>query len=43
MREPLGLEWREIQPDMVLTGESCPLESFGVFVEIARNVRVWCT
>lgn len=37
MREPLGLEWREIQPDMVLTGKVVRLESFGVFVEIGAE------
>ena len=37
MREPLGLEWREIQPEMVLHGKIVRLETFGVFVELGAE------
>jgi ribosomal protein S1 len=37
MKEPLGLEWREIKPDMTVEGTVVRLESFGVFVEIGAE------
>ncbi|HOA21939.1 MAG TPA: S1 RNA-binding domain-containing protein [Anaerolineaceae bacterium] len=37
MREPLGLEWREIQPENVYHGKIVRLEQFGVFVEIGAE------
>ena len=37
MREPLGMEWREIQPEMVLHGKIVRLETFGVFVELGAE------
>lgn len=37
MIEPLAYEWRELKPDMVLTGKVIRLETFGVFVEIGAE------
>jgi ribosomal protein S1 len=37
MIKPLQLEWREIQPDMVLKGKVTRLEKFGVFVDIGAE------
>ena len=37
MIEPLALEWREIEKDMVLTGKVIRLEKFGVFVDIGAE------
>jgi ribosomal protein S1 len=37
MKEPLELEWREIKPDMVLSGKVVRLENFGAFVEIGTE------
>jgi len=37
MKEPLGLEWREIKPDMTIKGTVVRLETFGVFVEIGAE------
>lgn len=37
MHEPLGLDWRDIQPEMVLHGKVVRLETFGVFVEIGAE------
>jgi ribosomal protein S1 len=37
MVKPLGLEWREIEPDMVLKGTVTKLEKFGVFVDIGAE------
>jgi predicted RNA-binding protein with RPS1 domain len=37
MIEPLGLEWREIQPDMVVKGKVVRLESYGAFVDIGAE------
>ncbi|MFZ3069791.1 MAG: S1 RNA-binding domain-containing protein [Anaerolineaceae bacterium] len=37
MHEPLGLDWRDIQPEMVLHGKVVRLESFGAFVEIGAE------
>ena len=37
MHEPLGLEWREIQPEMVLHGKIVRLEDFGAFVELGAE------
>ena len=37
MIEPLALEWREIEQDMVLTGKVSRLEKFGVFVDIGAE------
>jgi predicted RNA-binding protein with RPS1 domain len=37
MKEPLALEWREIQPDMALHGKVVRLESFGAFVDIGAE------
>lgn len=34
MLEPLGLEWREIKPDMELVGTVTRIEKYGVFVDI---------
>ena len=37
MKEPLGLEWREIKPGMSIKGEIVRLETFGAFVEIGAE------
>lgn len=37
MKEPLGLEWREIKPGMTVKGTVIRLETFGVFVEIGAE------
>lgn len=37
MIEPLVLEWREIEPDMVVKGKVVRLESYGAFVEIGAE------
>jgi predicted RNA-binding protein with RPS1 domain len=37
MIEPMGLEWREIQPDMIVKGKIVRLETYGVFVDIGAE------
>ena len=37
MIEPLPLEWREIEKDMVLKGKISRIEKFGVFVEVGAE------
>jgi small subunit ribosomal protein S1 len=37
MIRPLDLEWREIEPDMVLKGKVTRLEKFGAFVDIGAE------
>ncbi|GAB4501614.1 MAG: hypothetical protein Fur0035_11570 [Anaerolineales bacterium] len=37
MIEPLGVEWRELKPEMVLKGKVIRLESYGAFVEIGAE------
>jgi len=37
MKEPLGLEWREIKPGMSVKGQIIRLETFGAFVEIGAE------
>jgi ribosomal protein S1 len=37
MIEPLALEWKEIQPDMIVKGKVIRLESYGAFVEIGAE------
>jgi ribosomal protein S1 len=37
MIQPLGLEWREIEKDMVVKGKVTRLEKFGVFVDIGAE------
>ncbi len=37
MKEPLGLEWREIKPGMTVKGTVIRLETFGVFIEIGAE------
>jgi len=37
MVEPLGLEWRELKPDMVVKGKVARLETYGAFVEIGAE------
>ncbi len=37
MIEPIGLEWREIKPEMVLKGKVARLETYGAFVEIGAE------
>ena len=34
MLEPLGMDWREIQPEMELLGKVTRIEKYGVFVDI---------
>ena len=34
MLEPLGMDWREIKPDMELVGKVTRIEKYGVFVDI---------
>lgn len=35
--QPLGMEWRELKKDMVVTGKVTKLEKFGAFVEIGAE------
>jgi ribosomal protein S1 len=37
MIEPLSLEWKEIEPDMVVKGKIVRLEPYGAFVEIGAE------
>jgi small subunit ribosomal protein S1 len=37
MIEPMGLEWREIKPEMVVKGTVARLESYGAFIEIGAE------
>jgi small subunit ribosomal protein S1 len=37
MIEPMGLEWREIKPEMVIKGKVARLESYGVFIDIGAE------
>lgn len=37
MVEPLGLEWKEIKPDMLVKGKVVRLESYGAFIEIGAE------
>lgn len=37
MKEPLALEWRDIEKDMVLKGKVVELEKFGAFVDIGAE------
>jgi len=37
MVEPLALDWKEIEPDMVVKGKVVRLESYGAFVEIGAE------
>jgi len=37
MKEPLGMEWREIKPGMTVKGTVVRLETFGAFVEIGAE------
>jgi len=37
MKEPLGMEWREIKPGMTVQGKVVRLETFGAFVEIGAE------
>lgn len=37
MVEPLGLEWREIQPDMIVKGKVVRLEPYGAFVDFGAE------
>jgi ribosomal protein S1 len=37
MIEPLALEWKEIEPDMVVKGKVVRLEAYGAFVEIGAE------
>jgi len=37
MKEPHGLEWREIKPGMTVKGQIIRLETFGAFVEIGAE------
>ena len=37
MIQPLGLEWKEIEPDMVVKGKVVRLETYGAFVEIGAE------
>jgi ribosomal protein S1 len=37
MIEPLALEWKEIEPEMVVKGKIVRLESYGAFVEIGAE------
>jgi small subunit ribosomal protein S1 len=34
MLEPLGMEWRDLKPDMELVGKVTRIEKYGVFVDI---------
>jgi small subunit ribosomal protein S1 len=37
MVEPLGLEWRELKPDMIVKGKVARLEAYGAFVDIGAE------
>ena len=37
MIKPLALEWRELQPDMVIKGKVVALEKFGAFIDIGAE------
>src|SRR5512147_2031380 len=37
MIHPLGLEWKEIEPDMIVKGKVVRLETYGAFVEIGAE------
>ncbi len=37
MKEPLGMEWREIKPGSIVKGKVLRLETFGAFVEIGAE------
>lgn len=37
MVQPLGLEWKEIEPDMVVKGKVVRLEPYGAFVDIGAE------
>jgi ribosomal protein S1 len=37
MVEPLGLEWREMKPDMLVKGKVARLEAYGAFVDIGAE------
>jgi len=37
MKEPLGMEWRELKPGMTVKGTVVRLETFGAFVEIGAE------
>jgi len=37
MKEPLGMEWREIKPGMTIKGKVVRLETFGAFVDIGAE------
>ena len=37
MIKPLGLEWKEIEPDMVVKGKVVRLEAYGAFVDIGAE------
>ena len=37
MVEPLGLEWRDIQPDMIVKGKVVRLETYGAFVDFGAE------
>jgi len=37
MVEPLGLEWKEIQPDMIVKGKVVRLETYGAFVDFGAE------
>jgi len=37
MIQPLGLDWKEIEPDMVVKGKVVRLETYGAFVEIGAE------
>ena len=37
MIQPLALEWKEIEPDMVVKGKVVRLESYGAFVDIGAE------
>ena len=37
MIQPLGLDWKEIEPDMIVKGKVVRLETYGAFVEIGAE------
>src|SRR3970040_1274448 len=37
MIQPLALEWKEIEPDMVVKGKIVRLEAYGAFVDIGAE------
>lgn len=37
MIEPVGLEWRELKPEMIVKGKVVRLETYGAFVEIGAE------